>query len=412
VLLWALALVLFLLLTGNKPIAAARWWWIWESALVAIVFAAPWYIAAAAQFGKEFIRVAIAENVGHALAAASTMGTGPGQKWSFIPLRLLRAALPSVFMLGPLTVAALSGHIRAAVRKPLTFHLAMVIGVVLFFSLVHSVQAYYVLPALPSLAIVISGVCAIGSEQGEGRRPAAIVIRDATLVTIPITMLILLFLSWCYCDSHRTLDIGLRPGSDDWRLAHLYCRAAVNLQPQFIVLVTGTCVGASLSIGGLMLRRGPLTAWGLLVSAIVAVSFWTGTMRTELYQSLTTKSFAAAVTQRVAGARVYTTIQDYEVSFYCGYALPIYRRSQVFDMFGRGQLPRDVSESEADNTSSSLYIVVRDHDDFYLSAREHSHLSPVVCADPGVFRKPCLFMIARRGTSGGTATSRAVVSKP
>src|SRR5438270_2872798 len=99
IVLCALAIVLFLIFTGENPLTATRCLWPWQLLLVAFLVAAPWYGAAAMRYGREFTSVVVAENLGHAFSAASTEGTGPPHGWAFIPLRLVRAALPLAFML-------------------------------------------------------------------------------------------------------------------------------------------------------------------------------------------------------------------------------------------------------------------------------------------------------------------------
>jgi hypothetical protein len=271
----------------------------------------------------------------------------------------------------------------------------MVIAVVLFFSLAHSVEAYYVLPALPSLAIMISGVFAIRSELGGAKQTIAARFRDASLAGISATMLALILFSWWYCAGGRSLHVlQLRPASEDWLLAHLYYQGVAHLQRQFLLLIISTGVGAVLSIGGLISRNNICTASGVVVAAIAAVSFWTGTMRTELYETLTIKPFACAVRQRVGDTPVYTITQNYEVTFYYGDALPLYRHSPVSDMFGRADLPTNLLK-RAGEDASTAYIILREHDQLYLSQEERNGLRPVLAARPGVFRNPRLFLIDR-----------------
>jgi 4-amino-4-deoxy-L-arabinose transferase-like glycosyltransferase len=394
-----LAIVLFLVLRGENPLVLVRWLWPWQLLLAAFLIAAPWYVAAAAQYGREFTNVVIAENLGHALAAASTTGTGPAQAWTFIPLRLLRAMLPFVFMLMPLTLAALLGCIDPAARKPVTFHLAMVTAVVLFFSLVHSVQAYYVLPALPSLAIVLSAVFAVGSELGGAKQTIAVRCRDASLAAISTTMLMLVLFSWWYCSTGRSVDaLKLRPSSDDWRLAYLYYQQVVHLQLQFLMLAIIIGVGAIVSTAGVISRRHICTAAGTVVAVIAAVAFWTGSMRTKLYDTLTTKSFVSAVRQRVGDARIYTVTQNYEITFYYGRALPIYRHLPVKDMYGRDDLPCELLRP-ADDRASSAYVILRHNEQVYLRPEELDRLRPVLAAKHGVFRSPGLYRIDAEQTS-------------
>jgi hypothetical protein len=275
------AIVLFALLRGEHPFVLLRRRWPWRVLVAALLIAAPWYVSASVHYGREFTNVVVAENVGHALAIASTAGTGPPQAWTFITLRLLRAALPCVFMLAPLTLAVLFRCIDPAACEPVVFHLAMVVAVVLVFSLSHSVQAYYVLPALPSLAIVLSAVFALRAAPGEAQHTIVLRCRDAVLAAISATLLILVTLSWWYCRAGHSVDtFKLRPDSDDWLLAHLYSQQVIHLQSQFLMLATATAVGGILSIGGVIVRRHVGTAVGAVVGVIAAVTFWTGTMRT------------------------------------------------------------------------------------------------------------------------------------
>ncbi len=393
VLLCTLATVLFLLFRGENPFSAVRRLWPWQLLLAALLTAAPWYLAAAVQYGRGFTSVVVAENLGHALTVASTEGTGPPHTWTFIPLRLIRAALPSVVMLIPLTLAAVLGCIDQSARRPLGFHVAMVIAVLLLFSLAHSVQAYYVLPALPSLAIVISGVFALRSGPAGAKQTTVVRFRDVSLAGICATMLILILGSWWYCASGRSVNVlKLRPTSDDWLLAHLYVQAVVHLQRQFVVLVISTGVGAVLAIGGLACRRHGCTSSGVAVAAIAAVSFWTGTLRTELYETRTIKSFASAVRQRVRDARVYTATENYELTYYYGHALPIYRRSPLQDMFGREDLQPGLLK-RAGEPPSTAYIILRQNEQLYVDPDERIRLRPVLRAQPGVFRSPLLFLI-------------------
>jgi hypothetical protein len=166
----------------------------------------------------------------------------------------------------------------------------------------------------------------------------------------------------------------------------------VHLQRQFLVLVISTSVAAVLAIGGLICRRNGCTSSGVAVAAIAAVSFWTGTMRTELYETRTIKSFAAAVRQRVRDARVYTVTQNYELTFYYGLALPIYRRSPLQDMFGREDLQPGLLKLGGQR-SSTAYIILRQNEQLYVGPDERIGLRPVLGAHPGVFRSPLLFLI-------------------
>jgi 4-amino-4-deoxy-L-arabinose transferase-like glycosyltransferase len=397
VVLYALAIVLFMIVIGQNPIDAYRAGWFWRVFVTAFLIAGPWYALAAGEYGEQFIRVVVAENLGHALSAASTYGTGPPHGISFIPIRLIRAALPSVFLLIPLGFTAVFGCIPQSARKPLLFQFSMVIVVTLLFSFAHSVAAYYVLPALPGLAIVASGVFAMRAEPEDRKHMAAATVIEGTLAAIAATILALVLGLWWYCAHGGNLTkIGFRPYSDDWLLALLYSRGMVPPHGSFLLFLVVTGFGASLTFGGLTLRRRDWAGAGVVALAIAGTTFWIGTMRSQLYQTLSMKQFAAAVKARTGNAPVYTTVQNYELAFYNGRALPLLRHEPFHDIFGRGELRPDLAPLErALDRGLPAYVVLRSGEQFcYLRPRERESLRALVYAAPGVFGNPVLFLIA------------------
>ena len=396
IVLYALAIVLFMILTGQNPVKAWRNSWFWLVFVTAFLIAAPWYALAAREYGEQFISVVFAENLGHAFSAASTYGTGRPHGISFIPIRLIRAALPSVFMLIPLGVAAIFGCIHQSARKPLLFHLSMVIAVTLSFSLAHSVESYYVLPALPGLAIVLSGVFAMRAEPDDRKYIAAGRVLDATLAAIAATMLALVMGSWWYCAHGGSLKpLGLRPYSQDWLLAVLYSRGMAPAHGPFLLLLMATGLGASLTFGGLILRRRDWAGAGVVALSIAGSTFWIGTMRSQLYETLSIKQFAAEAKARTGDAPVYTTVQNYELAFYYDRALPLLRHHPFPDMYGRGELRPDLTPlKHALDLGLPAYVVLRENQQFYLRGGKRQFLRGVLPAAPGVFANPVLYLIA------------------
>jgi len=398
IVLYALAILLFMILTGRNPVNAWRNDWFWRVFVTAFLIAAPWYVLATQEYGEQFIRVVLEENLGHTFSAASTYGTGPPHGISFIPIRLIRAALPSAFLLIPLGFAAVFGCIHQSARKPLLFHLSMVIAVTLLFSFVHSVQSYYVLPALPGLAIVLSGVFAMRSESEDRKHITAAALLGATLAAIAATVLALVMVSWWYCAHGGNLKpLGFRPYSDDWLLAVLYSRGMASPRGPFLLLILATAFGASLTFGGLILRRRDWAGAGVVALAIAGTTFWIGTMRSQLYDALSIKQFAAAAKARAGDAPVYTTLQNYELVFYYDQALPLLRHDPVHDMYGRGDLRPDLAPlKRALDLGLPAYVVLRENEQFYIRRGERQFLRGVLGAAPGVFGNPVLFLIAPR----------------
>jgi 4-amino-4-deoxy-L-arabinose transferase-like glycosyltransferase len=302
-----------------------------------------------------------------------------------------------VFLVIPLGFTAVFGCIHQSARKPLLFQFSMVIVVTLFFSFAHSVQAYYVLPALPGLAIVASGVFAMRAEPENRKHMAAATVIEGTLAAIAATMLALVLGLWWYCAHGGNLTaIGFRPYSDDWLLALLYSRGMVPPHGRFLLLLLATGFGASLTFGGLTLRRRDWAGAGVVALAIAGTTFWIGTMRSQLYQTLSMKQFAAAVKARTGNAPVYTTVQNYELAFYNGRALPLLRHEPFHDIFGRGELRPDLAPLErALDLGLPAYVVLNAGEQFdYLRPRERESLRALIYAAPGVSGNPVLFLIA------------------
>jgi hypothetical protein len=417
IVLYALAILLFMILTGQNPLNAWRESWLWWVFVTAFLIAVPWYALAAREYGAQFISVVFAENLGHAFSAASTNGTGPPHGISFIPIRLIRAALPSAFMLIPLGVAAVFGCIDQSARKPLLFQLSMVIAVTLLFSFAHSVQSYYVLPALPGLAIVLSGVFAMRAEPEDRKYIAAGRVLDATLAAIAATMLALVIGSWWYCAHGGSLKpLGFRPYSDDWLLAVLYSRGMAPAHGPFLLLLLATGFGASLTFGGLILRRRDWAGAGVVALSIAGTTFWIGTMRSQLYEALSIKQFAAAVKARTGDAPVYTTLQNYELAFYYDGALPLLRYHPFPDMYGRGELQPDLAPlKRAFDLGLPAYVVLRAKEQFYIRRGERQSLRGVLSAAPGVFGNPVLYLIAPHTdflAAGSTVGTESMTNRP
>jgi hypothetical protein len=393
--LYALAIVLFMMLTGRNPIHACRAGWFWQVFLTAFLIAGTWYVLTAREYGEQFISVVLAENLGHTFSAASTYGSGTPHGISFIPLRLIRAALPSALLLIPFGFAAVFGCIDQSARKPLLFHLSMVIVVTLFFSFAYSVQSYYVLPALPGLAIVVSGVFAMRTEPENRKHIVAVRVLDAILAAIAATMLVLVMGSWWYCAHGGTLKpFGFRPYSDDWLLALLYLRGMASPHGPFLLLLLATGFGASLTFGALILQRRDWAGMGVAALAIAGTVFWI-TMRSQLYETLSVKQFAAAAQARIGDASVYTTVQNYELAFYYGRRLPLLRHQPFHDMYGRGELRPDLAPLEhALAVGLPVYVVLRTYEQYYLRRDERRSLRRVISAAPGVFGNPVLFLLA------------------
>jgi hypothetical protein len=400
-------MLLFMILTGQNPLNAWRNGWFWRVFVTAFLIAAPWYVLAAREYGQQFIRVVFAENLGHTFSAASTYGTGPAHDISFIPIRLIRAALPSAFLLIPLWFAAVCGCIHQSARKPLLFHLSMIIVVTLFFSFAHSVQSYYVLPALPGLAIVLSGVFAMRAEPEDRKCIAAGGALDATLAAIAATMLALVMGSWWYCAHGGSLrPLGFRPYSDDWLLAVIYSRGMAPAHGPFLLLLLVTGFGASLTFGGLILRRRDWTGAGVVALSIAGTTFWIA-MRSQLYETLSIKQFAAAAKARAGDAPVYTTLQNFELAFYYGRALPLIGHGPFHDIYGRGELRPDLAPlTHAVDLGLPAYVVLRANDQFYLRPGERQSLRGVLSAPPGVFGNPVLFLIVPEQANSFAASLR------
>jgi hypothetical protein len=163
----------------------------------------------------------------------------------------------------------------------------------------------------------------------------------------------------------------------------------------FLLLLLATAFGASLTFGGLILRRRDWAGAGVVALSIAGTTFWIGTMRSQLYETLSIKQFAAAAEARTGKAPVYTTLQNYELTFYNGRALPLLGHGPFHDIYGRGELrPNLAPLTRALKLGLPAYVVLRANEQFYLRRGERQSLRGVLSAPPGVFGNPVLFLIA------------------
>jgi hypothetical protein len=168
----------------------------------------------------------------------------------------------------------------------------------------------------------------------------------------------------------------------------------VHAHGPFLLLLLTTSFGALLTFVGLMLQRRDLAGVGLVVLAIAGTTFWIDAMRSQLYETLSIRQFAAAAKARTGDAPVYTTLQDYELAFYYGRALPLLRHHSFQDIYGRGELrPNLAPLKRALGLGLPAYVVLRANEQIYLSRGERQSLRGVISADPCVLGNPVLFLI-------------------
>jgi 4-amino-4-deoxy-L-arabinose transferase-like glycosyltransferase len=329
----ALAAFIYLLLMRSNPFAVVRRWWPWEVLALAVGIALLWYVPAfIAGRSSGLAGVFVDENFGHFMPAAIG-GTGEATRpVYYIVMRLFGSALPLSLLAVPLAIAFAHGEFADELRMPLLFQLAMVLAVVLLFSVANSKRDDYVLPALPPLAILFASLFSGKISVDGGRHGYASIVRDITASAIAVGMLIGVIVALLFfrrSDNAGPLAsnasvFGLHLQSPaDASYAAIFAHGVAQMSPAFVIFIFAVAAGAIVTLIGLMRRRKPLyVGVGLATICLAGVVLWTGTLRPEETATRSLAKFAPEVHDRVGAAPVYAAYADPELAYYYGSAVP------------------------------------------------------------------------------------------
>ena len=320
-----LGVAIYLMLERRNPIGLLRTAWPWQVLGLALGIAALWYVPAflhdgsllSVQFGEE--------NLGH-LLPSRWGGTGEAARpVYYIVARMFGAALPLSLYVPALALALSDGPIWGDARRPIVYQLSIVLAVLVMFSLASSKRDIYILPALPSLAILFSGLFTVAPRLAVKARilwiaAGAIIAAAAVAVVVGAV-----FIGYGAAIPER-LTRGLQ--SSDAAYAALVVDGIANWRWRFIVFIAASGIAAASISLGLVRSRPPWAALGVVLMSMAGVSLWIGTLRPELARGRTLREFAAEVQSIVKQHPVYVLGRmDYELSFYLGRGIPAWNPS-------------------------------------------------------------------------------------
>ncbi len=353
-----LSIFIYLASTRRSLWPILRRAWVWQAVGLALALAAAWYVPALLANRRALLRLLLAENLGH-FVPTSLGGLGESNHSFFYPTeKLLRAALPSCLMLPTLCLAALGGTMRPSTARPFLLQLALLVAVLLFFSVSHNVRGYYVLPALPSFAILLS--LGFTAELGNGRAARwAVAVRRVTVVSLAFVTLMLVATLVVIARRGIAIEaLGLHLYGKDPLYATLVLDGLGKSRAPFMLFVAVTICGAVLIFAASWAQRPLWAGTGLGLIAIAGCALWAGPLRTEAYRRLTVKDFVAEVHRRVGDAPLYATPgEHYEFSFYYGRALPSLSLTAFSDQYGRGRVAPDPRLAAQLASCAPLYLV-------------------------------------------------------
>ena len=315
-----LAGLIYLLLLRRSPFAVLTRGWPWLMIAVALAIAACWYVPAFIAGGRLLVGVFLSENFGHFMPSAMG-GTGEASRpvW-YIAARMFGGALPQSLLIGALAIALWRRDGDERARKPLLFQLSLVLAVLVFFSIASAKRDDYILPAMPSLAILFAALFTGAAIAPERERSASGSVRDLTAAAIAAGYVALVIGALVLAHQPRLLagySSGLQ--SSDANFLELFLTGMRHPGPPFAIFIAGSTIGALIVFADLLAHRPLWSGAGLAAIALAGSTLFIGTLKLESARARSVKTFAEQVHRRIGDAPLYVPWgHDYELSFYYG----------------------------------------------------------------------------------------------
>jgi 4-amino-4-deoxy-L-arabinose transferase-like glycosyltransferase len=315
-----LAGLVYLLLVRRSPLEVLGRAWPWLMVAVALGIGACWYGPAFIAGGRVVVDVFLSENFGHFMPSALG-GTGEASRplW-YIAVRMFGGALPQSLLVVALALALWRRDGDGRARKPLLFQLSLVLAVLVFFSIASSKRDDYILPAMPSLAILFAALFTGAAIVPEREDSPSGRVRDFTAAAIAAALVAMV--AGTLVVAHRpsllaAFSAGLQ--SSDADFLNLFLGGMRRLALPFAIFAIGAIAGALAVFAGLTARRPLWSGAGLAAIALAGSTLFAGTLKPELARARSLKTFAQQVHRRVGDAPLYVPWgHDYELSFYYG----------------------------------------------------------------------------------------------
>jgi 4-amino-4-deoxy-L-arabinose transferase-like glycosyltransferase len=322
VVLLALAALIYLLLAGTNPLTLVQRGWPWAALAISIVIASAWYVPAliaghAAKVGA----IIIHENFGHFLPRGAG-GTGEAARpFYYIALRMIGGALP-LSLLIPAMILSCRDYIIDG-RRELLYQVAMLVAVLMFFSLASAKRDDYILPALPSLAILLASQFVRGDESPRISQRLAAKFRDGAVLATAIAVILAITAMFVLIRTGDSLAmLGGRLASSDESYAAILAHGIARLDPRFIFFAGLMIIGAGAAFAGVYYARLSLTGAGFGLICIAGSTLWIGILRPIEATTRCVAGFAREVRAAAANAPIYVSHPDPEMAWYYGRELP------------------------------------------------------------------------------------------
>jgi hypothetical protein len=261
--------------------------------------------------------------------------------------------LPLSLLIPAAALAFICGVFPQNSRTPLVCQLAMVLAVLALFSIASAKRDDYVLPALPSLAILFAALFATVPDVTSSRSISVPLIRDATVTLIAIVILVGTILSFGYFrEGGRIGDLGIKLQSSDAAYVATFADGISRLKLPFVLFAFAVALGSTIIFIGLRHRWGLHSGVGLAILCLAGSILWNGTLQPIEARTRSLAKFAVAVRSRVGTAPVYVMFYDPEFAWCYGSRVPV--------------LPRAIGQLGSLN-GRSVYLVARPHDLWRLS---------------------------------------------
>jgi hypothetical protein len=313
----AFGALIYLLMTRRSIAGHLRQSWPWVMLAISVAIALTWYIPALMREGGELARIMFQENAGHFLPAGAG-GTGEAARpFYHIAIKMIGGITPLNFLLPALIVASIRGDFIAEARKPLMFQLSFIIAMLIFFSVASAKRDDYVLPGIPSLAILLAALFTSLKDAKLAER-----LRDiaAMVVTIMAIFAVATASMWIYVQHSRLLDAINPIDRAQTDLLIKYYIGALSLAVIAVGLVVVGC--AVLDVTGVRRKHPAETAAGLGCLSLLGVVLFTASIRPEMARERTLKYAAADINRIEPKAPIYVVNENEELSFYLGREAP------------------------------------------------------------------------------------------
>lgn len=374
IVLCAIGAIIYLASVRRNPIVLLGRGWPWIVLAIAGAIAAAWFVPALMVVGRDLGRVMIDENVGH-LMPASMGGIGEAERppW-FIAGHLIGGMVPLSLMI-PAAILALSGYgFDHRSLHPTRFQAAMVIAVLVLFSLGTSKRSDYILPAVPPLAIIYAAL--FTSLDGSiALSRLTIRLRNAAVAIISVGALALI--GGVLIAAHRVeLSKPIAAAFNNYEQVYIRWYIEQASGPHLIfstllVLCAGGAVGA---LVGLYHDKSQVSGFGVAIVALALITLWTAEVTPMRLDSESLAPFALEVGRITDGADLYLMrgYYDREIAFDLGRFIPYVDKRTRADLA----------------TGRPVYVVTMPADAARLAAALNANLTEVAQANPVVGHQP------------------------